>query len=117
MMAFNGVRSSWLMLAMNSALARAVSSSARERIFLPNPCPRNSGAVTIRPTEGSANLLPEQLSYAAEDVLHLHRLQEKFDEILVREGRKELAYKCFDFLPVRAELDLAGWPNTDIFEH
>lgn len=66
---------------------------------------------------GAAVLTEDQLSYAANDVLYLHKLQDKFDEILGREGRKELAYKCFEFLPLRADLDLAGWANTDIFEH
>jgi ribonuclease D len=66
---------------------------------------------------GADTLTPEQLSYAANDVLHLHALKTKLDDMLKREGRTELAQKCFDFLPTRAELDLAGWPNTDIFEH
>jgi ribonuclease D len=66
---------------------------------------------------GAKTLSEDQIAYAANDVLHLHALQDKFDVMLEREGRKELAYKCFEFLPVRAELDLAGWPNTDIFEH
>jgi ribonuclease D len=66
---------------------------------------------------GADTLTDEQIAYAAGDVLHLHKLQEKFDEILEREGRKELAYKCFSFLPLRAELDLAGWAGSDIFEH
>jgi len=66
---------------------------------------------------GADELSQEQQNYAASDVLYLHRLMEKFDEILAREGRTKLAKACFDFLPVRAELDLAGWPDTDIFEH
>lgn len=66
---------------------------------------------------GAAELSEDQLKYAANDVYHLHALMAKFDEMLVREGRAELAQKCFDFLPLRAELDLAGWPNIDIFEH
>ncbi len=66
---------------------------------------------------GAVKLSEDQLAYAANDVLHLHALQDKFDAMLEREGRTELARKCFDFLPVRAELDLAGWANTDIFEH
>jgi ribonuclease D len=66
---------------------------------------------------GAETLSEDQLAYAANDVLHLHALQDKFDAMLEREGRTELARKCFDFLPVRAELDLAGWANTDIFEH
>ncbi len=66
---------------------------------------------------GAAELSKEQQAYAASDVLYLHQLKEKFDEILEREGRTALARSCFDFLPVRAELDLAGWPETDIFAH
>jgi ribonuclease D len=66
---------------------------------------------------GADTLTAEQLHYAANDVLHLHALKAKLDEMLVREDRVALAQKCFDFLPVRAELDLAGWLNIDIFEH
>ncbi len=66
---------------------------------------------------GAATLTQEQLSYAANDVLHLHALKEKLDAMLKREGRTELAQRCFEFLPTRADLDLAGWPNIDIFEH
>jgi ribonuclease D len=58
-----------------------------------------------------------QLDYAASDVLHLHALKEKLDLLLAREGRSALAAACFGFLPVRAELDLLGWPETDIFAH
>ena len=66
---------------------------------------------------GAAALSPEQLAYAASDVLNLHRLKEKLDIMLVREGRMELAQACFDFLPWRARLDLAGWEDVDIFAH
>jgi ribonuclease D len=66
---------------------------------------------------GAAELTKEQKEYAANDVLYLHALKEKMDEALEREGRMELAQKCFAFLPVRAELDLSGWPGVDIFEH
>ncbi len=59
----------------------------------------------------------EQLAYAASDVLNLHRLREKLDVMLVREGRMALAQACFDFLPWRARLDLAGWEDVDIFAH
>ncbi|MFC0284128.1 ribonuclease D [Camelimonas abortus] len=58
-----------------------------------------------------------QIAYAASDVLHLHALKAKLDAMLAREGRRELAQACFDFLPARARLDLAGWPETDIFAH
>jgi ribonuclease D len=66
---------------------------------------------------GAAELTSAQLKYAASDVLHLHALRARLDEMLSREGRKELAEACFRFLPTRAELDLAGWPDQDIFEH
>ena len=66
---------------------------------------------------GAPELTAAQLDYAASDVLYLHRLREALDLRLAREGRTELARKCFDFLPARAELDLAGWPEIDIFAH
>ena len=66
---------------------------------------------------GALDLTHAQLDYAASDVLYLHRLKEKFDILLAREGRTEIAQSCFEFLPTRAQLDLAGWPETDIFAH
>ncbi|MCC5992103.1 MAG: ribonuclease D [Rhodobacteraceae bacterium] len=66
---------------------------------------------------GARELSRAQQDYAASDVLHLHRLREALDQMLQREGRSALAQRCFDFLPTRAELDLAGWPDTDIFAH
>ena len=66
---------------------------------------------------GAETLTDAQLDYAASDVLHLHALKEKLDERLAREGRTEMAQACFDFLPTRAKLDLAGWPEIDIFAH
>lgn len=66
---------------------------------------------------GSETLTDAQLDYAASDVLYLHEVKEKLDERLAREGRTEMAQACFDFLPTRAKLDLAGWPETDIFAH
>ena len=66
---------------------------------------------------GAAELSREQIRYAASDVLYLHRLREALDTILEREGRNELANACFDFLPARAALDLAGWGDVDIFAH
>jgi ribonuclease D len=63
------------------------------------------------------HLSDEQLAYAASDVLHLHALKERLDQMLVREGRQDDAEACFDFLPVRAGLDLAGFEETDIFAH
>ena len=66
---------------------------------------------------GAENLTEQQLAYAANDVAFLHRLKESLDAMLVREGRSELAQACFSFLPARAELDLAGWAEGDIFAH
>ena len=66
---------------------------------------------------GAPELTQEQLSYAASDVLHLHAIREKLDAMLRREGREGLARACFEFLPVRAELDLRGWSEIDPFAH
>ncbi len=66
---------------------------------------------------GAPNLTEAQLAYAASDVLYLHRLREALNVRLEREGRMELAQSCFDFLPTRARLDIAGWPEIDIFAH
>lgn len=66
---------------------------------------------------GAEKLSDAQLDYAASDVLYLHKLRDVLDERLAREGRTEMAQACFDFLPTRARLDLAGWPEMDIFAH
>ncbi|ATI43146.1 ribonuclease D [Pacificitalea manganoxidans] len=66
---------------------------------------------------GAETLTRAQMDYAASDVLYLHRLREALDARLAREGRTELAQACFDFLPTRAQLDLEGWPDSDIFAH
>ncbi|MEX1235813.1 MAG: ribonuclease D [Roseovarius sp.] len=66
---------------------------------------------------GAPQLTEAQLDYAASDVLYLHRLREALNKRLEREGRMEMAQACFDFLPARASLDLAGWPEQDIFSH
>ncbi|MEO1680895.1 MAG: ribonuclease D [Pseudomonadota bacterium] len=66
---------------------------------------------------GAGELSDAQQAYAASDVFYLHRLKEVLDARLVREGRMEMAQACFDFLPTRAQLDLAGWPEIDIFAH
>jgi len=66
---------------------------------------------------GAAELSQAQLEYAASDVLHLHVIRDRLNEILIREGRMALAQACFDFLPTRARLDLAGWDEMDIFAH
>ncbi|MCA8900771.1 MAG: ribonuclease D [Hyphomonas sp.] len=66
---------------------------------------------------GAGELTDAQLQYAASDVLYLHQIKEGLEAMLVREGRMGLAQACFDFLPVRARLDLEGWPGEDIFAH
>jgi len=66
---------------------------------------------------GAKNLTNSQIEYAASDVLYLHSLKSKLDIMLERESRLELAKKCFEFLPTRAELDLVGWPEIDLFSH
>ncbi|MBR1216739.1 ribonuclease D [Bradyrhizobium sp. U87765 SZCCT0131] len=66
---------------------------------------------------GAATLSEAQLAYAASDVLHLHQLRQRLDEMLVREHRSALAQACFQFLPARALLDLQGWSEQDIFAH
>ena len=66
---------------------------------------------------GAEKLTKAQIDYAASDVLYLHRLRDVLNGRLVREGRMEMAQACFDFLPMRAKLDLAGWPDSDIFAH
>ena len=66
---------------------------------------------------GAETLTDAQLEYAASDVLYLHRLRDALNVMLEREGRMAMAQACFDFLPMRAQLDLAGWPDTDIFAH
>jgi ribonuclease D len=66
---------------------------------------------------GAAKLSDDQVAYAASDVLHLHALKGRLDEMLTREGRDALAKACFDFLPHRALLDVGGWEDVDIFAH
>ena len=66
---------------------------------------------------GAKRLSKAQIEYAASDVLYLHQLRESLNQMLIREGRMEVAQSCFDFLPTRAQLDLAGWPDIDIFAH
>jgi len=66
---------------------------------------------------GAETLTSAQLDYAASDVLYLHRLRDELNNRLAREGRTDMAQACFDFLPMRARLDLAGWPEIDIFAH
>lgn len=66
---------------------------------------------------GATDLSKDQLAYAAADVLYLHRIRDRLDAMLAREGRTDLAQACFDFLPTRARLDLAGWEEMDVFAH
>ena len=66
---------------------------------------------------GGEHLSPEQLEYAANDVIHLHRIHAILEVMLAREGRGQIARSCFEFLPIRRELDLGGWSETDIFSH
>lgn len=66
---------------------------------------------------GAHELSQEQKEYAASDVLHLHALKAAFDKILIREGRADIAEKCFEFLPYRSQLDVLGWDDIDIFSH
>ena len=66
---------------------------------------------------GNPKLTKAQIDYAASDVLYLHRIKEELDTRLERENRIEIAQACFDFLPKRAQLDILGWPDHDIFSH
>ena len=66
---------------------------------------------------GADTLSEAQMAYAASDVLHLHALKERLDAMLAREDRTQMARSCFEFLPARARLDLAGWADIDIFSH
>ena len=66
---------------------------------------------------GSEIFSKEQIKYAASDVLYLHKIKEKLDAILIREGREKFAKKCFDFLPTLIDLDLSGFEEIDIFSH
>lgn len=66
---------------------------------------------------GAESLTQEQIAYAGSDVLYLHALRGKLVEMLHREGRFEVALRCFEFLPIRARLDLMGWPDVDLFAH
>lgn len=66
---------------------------------------------------GARDLSKAQLDYAASDVLYLHKLRDRLNEMLAREGRMTRAQSCYDFLPTRALLDIEGWPDVDIFSH
>ncbi len=102
-------------------IASKLARTSSERHALKDLCQELLGVEVSKQQQtsdwGAAELTPEQLAYAASDVLHLHRLRAALDALLVREGRGELAARCFAFLPVRAELDLLGWAEPDIFVH
>jgi ribonuclease D len=66
---------------------------------------------------GAGELTEAQITYAASDVLYLHDIKAKLDDMLIREKREALAEACFGFLPARVALDLGGWPEVDIFSH
>tara|TARA_B100000029_G_scaffold411047_1_gene413226 strand:+ start:7554 stop:8198 length:645 start_codon:yes stop_codon:yes gene_type:complete len=66
---------------------------------------------------GNDNLTQNQIEYAANDVLYLHEIKNKLDKMIKREGKYEIAKSCFKFLPTRAEFDLIGWQEKDIFQH
>ena len=66
---------------------------------------------------GAETLTGDQITYAASDVLYLHQLKARLDQMLAREGRLDYARACFEFLPWRARLDLAGWEDVDVFAH
>ena len=66
---------------------------------------------------GNEELSQKQVQYAASDVLYLHRIRDILKAMLIREGRMEIAQKCFDFIATRAELDLIGWEDKNIFSH
>lgn len=102
-------------------IASKLTRTYTDRHGLKDLCRELSGVDLSKQQQSSdwaaQTLSPEQLKYAASDVLYLHGLKEKLDEMLNRENRVELAQACFDFLPSRAKLDLAGWSETDIFSH
>ena len=77
-----------------------------------------TGETALHTTDAGTPVLSDaQKQYAALDVVYLHELKVRLDQMLRREGRMELAQACFEFLPTRAALDLAGWPEEDIFAH
>ena len=102
-------------------IASKLARTYTDRHGLKDVCREVAGADISKTQQssdwGADTLTDAQLQYAASDVLYLHRVKEGLTRMLEREGRTELAQACFDFLPVRAELDLAGWGDTDIFVH
>lgn len=102
-------------------IASKLARTYTDRHGLKDVCREVAGADISKTQQssdwGAAELTDAQLQYAASDVLYLHRVREGLMAMLERERRTDLAQACFDFLPVRAQLDLAGWPDTDIFAH
>jgi ribonuclease D len=102
-------------------IAAKLTRTFTDRYGLKNLCQEMLGIDLSKQQQtsdwGAETLTEEQMAYAASDVLYLHALKSKLDAMLEREGRTELAQAAFRFLPARARLDLAGWPEVDIFAH
>ena len=102
-------------------IAAKLTRTFTDRYGLKNLCQEILGVDLSKQQQtsdwGAETLTEEQMAYAASDVLYLHALKSKLDALLEREGRMELAQAAFRFLPTRARLDLAGWPEVDIFAH
>ncbi len=102
-------------------IASKLARTSTDRHGLRNLCQELLGVDISKQQQssdwGAEELSEAQLEYAASDVLYLHRLKAELEARLAREGRTQLAEACFRFLPDRAALDLAGWPEIDIFDH
>jgi ribonuclease D len=102
-------------------IAAKLTRTFTDRYGLKNLCQEILGVDLSKQQQtsdwGAETLTDEQMTYAASDVLYLHALKSKLDALLEREGRMELAQAAFRFLPTRARLDVAGWPEIDIFAH
>ena len=102
-------------------IASRLTRTYTDRHGLKDVCQEFLGVTLSKQQQSSdwaaETLSPEQLEYAAADVLHLHAVRERLEGMLVREGRDATARACFDFLATRADLDLGGWPEVDIFAH
>ena len=102
-------------------IAAKLTRTFTDRYGLKNLCQEILGVDLSKQQQtsdwGAETLTEEQMTYAASDVLYLHALKSKLDAMLEREGRTELAQAAFRFLPTRARLDIAGWPEIDIFAH
>ena len=102
-------------------IAAKLTRTFTDRYGLKNLCQEILGVDLSKQQQtsdwGAETLTEEQMAYAASDVLYLHALKSKLDALLERESRMDLAQAAFRFLPTRARLDLAGWPEIDIFAH